>query len=180
MSEEAKQEQESSAPEEKPSREDAASESPPKAQEAPKPPPAPAPPSPRKEETMVKPQREGAGNFVSMMALAVAIGSLILSAFFAFTKARPRSSAKWVTEMQKTTSKELNALSTRVAGLEATAKELQALRGRAAVLNTLDLKKALVSLREVGRQTSGETSRKVEQVEGALKALIHELESKGR
>ena len=71
-------------------------------------------------------------------------------------------------------------MAARVGGLEASTKELQAMRGRGAAANTLDLKKALVSLREVGRHTSGATSKKVEQVEGALKALINELEAKGQ
>jgi len=53
------------------------------------------------------------------------------------------------------------------------------------MVNTLDLKQALVSLREVGKHSSGkhssgETTKRVEQVEGALKALINELEAKGR
>jgi hypothetical protein len=129
---------------------------------------------------MLKPPREGAGNFVAMMALAVALGSLVLTAFFAYAKGRPAGGSAQIAEVQVSTGKQLNALSARVAGLEASIEELQAMRGRAAAVNTLDLKKALVSLREVGRHTSGATSKKVEQVEGALKALINELEAKGQ
>ncbi len=129
---------------------------------------------------MLKPLREGAGNFVAMMALAVALGSLVLSAFFAYAKGRPAGTAARIAEVQASTGKQLIALSGRVAGLEASVNELQATRGRGAAVNTLDLKKALVSLREVGRHTSGATSKKVEQVEGALKALINELEAQGQ
>jgi hypothetical protein len=114
------------------------------------------------------------------MALAVAIGSLLLTGFFAFGKARPRGSAKLVAEIKKTTSGRFKALTARIAGLEAAVKELKTLGGQASMVNTLDLKQALVSLREVGKHSSGETTKRVEQVEGALKALINELESKGR
>ncbi|MFQ6671983.1 MAG: hypothetical protein ACE5KY_01685 [Candidatus Tectimicrobiota bacterium] len=54
------------------------------------------------------------------------------------------------------------------------------MRRRTSAVNTLDLKKALVSLREVGKNTTGRTSKKVQQVEGALKALINDLEAQGR
>lgn len=166
----------------KPSPKATAKESPPKAPEPASggPPPPAAPAAPRKEDVMLKPLREGSGNFVAMMALAVALGSLVLSAFFAYAKGRPAISAARITEVQVSTGKQLNALSSRVAGIEASVNELQAMRGRGAAVNTLDLKKALVSLREVGRHTSGATSKKVEQVEGALKALINELEAKGQ
>ncbi|MCZ6660807.1 MAG: hypothetical protein O6916_05175 [bacterium] len=155
---------------------------PPEAKEAPKPPPPPPPPpaDPRKDEVMVKPRREGGGNFISTMALAVALGSLLLTGFFAFAKARPRGNTKLVAEIKKTTSGEFKTLTARVAGLEAAVKELKTLGGQAGMVNTLDLKQALVSLREVGKHSSGETTKRVEQVEGALKALINELEAKGR
>ncbi len=170
--------------EKKPSPKGAPPKPPPEAKETPKPPPpppSPPPPAdPRKDEVMLKPQREGGGNFISTMALAVAIGSLLLTGFFAFGKARPRGSAKLVAEIKETTSGELKALKARIAGLEASVKELKALRGQASMVNTLDLKQALVSLREVGKHSSGETTKRVEQVEGALKALINELETKGR
>lgn len=164
----------------KPSSKAAAKESPPKAPEPASggPPPPAAPAAPRKEDVMLKPLREGSGNFVAMMALAVALGSLVLSAFFAYAKGRPAGTTAQIAQIQVSTGKQINALSARVAGLEASTKELQAMRGAAA--NTLDLKKALVSLREVGRHTSGATSKKVEQVEGALKALINELEAQGQ
>lgn len=129
---------------------------------------------------MLKPPREGASNFVAMMALAVALGSLVLSAFFAYAKGRPAISAARIAEVEASTGKQIGTLAARVAGIEASVNELQAMRGRGAAINTLDLKKALVSLREVGRHTSGATSKKVEQVEGALKALINELEAKGQ
>ncbi len=168
--------------EKKPSPKDAARKPPPKAKEAPKPPPPPPPPpaDPIKDEVTLRPQREGGGNFISTMALAVAIGSLLLTGFFAFGKARPRGSAKLVAEIKKTTSGRFKALTARIAGLEAAVKELKTLGGQASMVNTLDLKQALVSLREVGKHSSGETTKRVEQVEGALKALINELESKGR
>lgn len=170
--------------EKKPSPKDAPPKPPPEAKEAPKPPPpppSPPPPAdPRKDEVMLKPQREGGGNFISTMALAVALGSLLLTGFFAFGKARPRGSAKLVAEIKKTTSEELKAMTARVAGLEAAVKDLKTLGGQASMVNTLDLKQALVSLREVGKHSSGETTKRVEQVEGALKALINELEAKGR
>ncbi len=171
-----------SPPEKKPSPKGAAPKPPPKAKEAPKPPPPPPPPpaDPIKDEVMVKPRREGGGNFISTMALAVALGSLLLTGFFAFGKARPRGTAKLVAEIKKTTSGELKALAARVAGLEAAVKDLKTLGGQASMVNTLDLKQALVSLREVGKHSSGETTKRVEQVEGALKALINELEAKGR
>ena len=129
---------------------------------------------------MLKPQREGGGNFISTMAMGVAIGSLLLTGFFAFGKARPRGSAKLVAEIKKTTSGRFKTLTARIAGLEADVKELKTLGGQASMVNTLDLKQALVSLREVGKHSSGETTKRVEQVEGALKALINELETKGR
>ncbi len=129
---------------------------------------------------MVKPRTEGVGNFISTMAMAVAIGSLLLTGFFAFGKTRPRGNAKLVAEIKETTSGELKALKARVAGLEASVNELKTLGGQASMVNTLDLKQALVSLREVGKHSSGETTKRVEQVEGALKALINELEAKGR
>ena len=168
--------------EKKPSPKDAAPKPPPEAKEAPKPPPPPPPPpaDPRKDEVMVKPRTEGGGNFISTMAMAVAIGSLLLTGFFAFAKARPRGNDKLVAEIKKTTSGKLKALTARVAGLEAAVKDLKTLGGQASMVNTLDLKQALVSLREVGKHSSGETTKRVEQVEGALKALINELEAKGR
>ena len=168
--------------EKKPSPKDAAPKPPPEAKEAPKPPPPPPPPpaDPRKDEVMVKPRTEGGGNFISTMAMAVAIGSLLLTGFFAFAKARPRGNAKLVAEIKKTTSGQIKALTARVAGLEAAVKDLKTLGGQASMVNTLDLKQALVSLREVGKHSSGKTTKRVEQVEGALKALINELEAKGR
>ncbi len=168
--------------EKKPSPKEAAPKPPPKAKEAPKPPPPPPPPpaDPIQDEVMLRPQREGGGNFISMMALAVALGSLLLTGFFAFAKTRPRGNAKLVAEIKKTTSGEIKAMKARVAGLEAAVKDLKTLGGQASMVNTLDLKQALVSLREVGKHYSGETTKRVEQVEGALKALINELEAKGR
>lgn len=128
---------------------------------------------------MVTPKTEGAGNFVATMALAVALGSLALTGFFAYAKSRPADSATQVAKIQ-TTKKELRALTTRVGSLEASMKELQTLQRSAGVVNTLDLKKALVSLREVGKNTSGPTNKKVQKVEGALKALINDLEAQGQ
>ena len=178
MSEEEKRE--ASPPEEKPSTEDAPTGPSAKAPKPQKPSPAPAKPSARKEEIMVQSQRDGAGNFLAMMALAVALGSLVLTAFFAYAKVGPSSTAKWATEFQKTTTQQIKALTARVVELEATAQELKAKQGSGGAVNTLDLKKALVSLRDVGRQTSGDTRKRVQQVEGALKALINELEAKSQ
>lgn len=129
---------------------------------------------------MAQPHKEGAGNFLALMALAVALGSLVLTAFFAYSKARPASTAKWAAELQKTTTQEINALTARMIDLEASMQDLKSQRGRAASVETLDLKKALVSLREVGLQTTGETRERVQQVEGALKALINDLEAKSQ
>lgn len=178
MSEEEKEE--SQPPEEKPSPEEAPAGPPDEAPEAPKTTPAPAAAAPKKEETMVQSQREGAGNFLAMMALAVALGSLLLTAFFAYAKGRPTGTAKWLSEYQRTTTQEMNALTARVIDLEAAVQELKALRSQTGAVDTLDLKKSLVSLREVGQQTTGETRKRVQQVEGALKALINELEVKGQ
>jgi uncharacterized protein HemX len=178
MSEEEKQEMQ--PPEEEPSPEEAPADPPEEVPKAPKPTPAPATEAPKKEEMMVESQREGAGNFLSLMALTVALGSLLLTAFFAYAKARPASSAKWLTEYQRTTTQEMNAITARVIDLEAAVQEIKALRGGTGEVDTLDLKKSLVSLREVGRQTKGDTRKRVEKVEGALKALINELEAKGK
>lgn len=178
MSEEEKRE--TSPPEEKPSSEDAPEAPSAEAPKAPKPSPPPVSASPRKEEMMVQSHKEGAGNFLAMMAIAVALGSLLLTAFFAYAKARPSGSAKWVTEFQRTTTQEINALTARVIDMEAALQELKSQSGRTSDINTLDLKKSLVSLREVGRQATGDTRKRVEQVEGALKALINELEAKSQ
>lgn len=175
MSEEEKEKEEApkpEVPEEKPPSAEAPREAP-----APEVPTAEPPPSPKKEETMVKPAREGAGNFLAWLALAVALGSLVLTGFFAYAKARPRAMPSWARQMQQTTTQELNALTARVVELEAAVKELQAQRGPIGFSSTLDLKKALVTLREVGRQVAGKTRKRVEQIEGALKALINELET---
>lgn len=187
MSEEEKRDdspaEEEQSPEEEPSAEEAPAPPAAEAPKAPEPPPPPARPAaagPEKEEMMVQSQREGASNFLSMMAIAVALGSLLLTAFFAYAKARPASGAKWMSEFQRSTTQELNALTARLVDLEATVSELKSQERSAVDINTLDLKKSLVSLREVGRQTTGDTSKRVEQVEGALKALINELEAKGR
>ncbi|MFQ6671984.1 MAG: hypothetical protein ACE5KY_01690 [Candidatus Tectimicrobiota bacterium] len=59
---------------------------------------------------MAKLKTEGAGNFVAMMALAVALGSLALTGFFAYAKARPTGAATQVAKMRETTTKELKVL----------------------------------------------------------------------
>jgi uncharacterized protein HemX len=180
MSEEEKEE--TSSPEEKPSSEEAPEAPSAEAPKTPKPPPPPPPPavSPRKEETMIPSHKEGAGNFLAMMAIAVALGSLLLTAFFAYAKARPSSDANWALKFQRTTTQEINTLTARIIDLEAAVQELKSQGGSTGEISTLDLKKSLVSLREVGRQASGETRKRVQQVEGALKALINELEAKGQ